>query len=292
MKVCIDPGHGDIDNGATGNGIVEKRKNMEVALAVCKLLVGAGHAVVMTRTSDTAFAPGVNRGAKPITTRGCYAVKQCADIFVSVHHDAGGNPNFRGCSGFYWTGCSNAKDLAASITTRIHERLGIPYAYGYPAQVHWVKLGVLRGCDNWKYVTACLVECATLTGTKDAAIIKAADYVGRIAQCIADGIVAHAAKEGLVTAPPTQDAANVKVVGPNNKVIACEVGLAGKSVTVNAALLLEALGVPLTAVAPGVVHANGRAYLDDIAAGLPAQFTFHDKMMTQGRRIYIKVVTP
>ena len=295
MRVCIDPGHGGPDSGAVANGITEKTVNLKVALAVQKLLKAAGHEVAMTRTSDTAFAAGVRTGSAGLTDRGRFSVKSGADLFVSIHHDCNaGNPSFRGCSGFYHSGSPNAKDLAACITTRLHDSLGLPYAYGSPAQVHWVNLGVLRGGNNWQHVTACLVECAMLSATTDSALIKTASYAEVMGKLIVDGIMAHAEKEGLVSHAPAADP-GVKVVGPDNKVIECEVGLSGSRVTVNAGMLLDALGVPLTALKPGTVHANGRAFIRDnnglgIACDLAEKWEFTDKQRTQGRRVYIKRV--
>lgn len=295
MKVCIDPGHGGPDSGAVAQGITEKAVNLKVAQAVQKLLKAGGHEVAMTRTSDTAFAAGVRPGKVGLTDRGRFSVKSGADLFVSIHHDCNaGNPSFRGCSGFYHEGAPNAKDLAACITTRLHDSLGIPYAYGSPAQVHWTNLGVLRGGNNWQHVTACLVECAMLSATKDSALIKAATYAEVMGKLIVDGIMAHAEKEGLVAHAPAADP-GVKVVGPDGKVIECEVGLSGSRVTVNAGLLLDALGVPLTALKPGTVHGTGRAFIRDskgfgIAFDLFGAWEFVDKQRTQGRRVYVKRV--
>lgn len=205
MKVCLDPGHGGDDSGAVANHIVEKDINLKVALAVQAALEERGHEVVMTRKDDTNVQ---------LTARGRLSVKSKADIFVSIHHDCSSNPNARGCSGFYYNeSCVNAKDLAAQITTRLHDTWKLPYAYGTPARVHWVSLGVLRGGDNWKRTTACLVECAMLSSTTDAAIICGADYAARTAQCIADGIEAHAAKEGITTSPELADAGILVVSG-------------------------------------------------------------------------------
>ncbi len=289
MKVCLDPGHGGPDSGAVAKGITEKVVNLKVALAVRGLLKQAGYEVVMTRTSDTAFAPGVRTGSAGLTDRGRFSVKSDADLFVSIHHDCNaGNPSFRGCSSFYYRGATNGADLGAQITTRIKERLGIPYAYGSPTQVHWKKLGVLRGGSNWKYVTACLVECAMLSATTDSALIKTATYPEVMGNLIVDGILAHADKEGLITHAPTGDV-GVKIVGPDNKVIECEVGLSGSRVTVNAGKMLGAIGVQLTALAPGTVHTNGRAFIVEIDFDLDGWF-FVDKQMAQGRRVYVKRV--
>lgn len=294
MKVCLDPGHGATDSGAVANGIVEKKVNLQVALRLCELLRDSGHEVAMTRTGDGAstFAPGVRTGSAGLTDRGRFSVKQKSDLFVSIHHDCNGNPKFRGCSGFYHAGAPNGKDLAASITTRIHETFGLPYAYGSPAQVHWVNLGVLRGGNNWQHVTACLVECAMLSATVDSGLIESLGYANEIAHCFADGIEAHAAKEGLLTFAAVADV-GVKIVGPDNQVIECAVGLSGSRVTVAAAPLLQALGVPLTDLRPGIIHANGRAFIEEIAMDWHLNgWEFVDKLRPQGRRVYVKRVAP
>ncbi|MHB8995882.1 MAG: N-acetylmuramoyl-L-alanine amidase family protein [Armatimonadota bacterium] len=205
MKVCLDPGHGGNDSGAVSSRIVEKDINLKVALAVKAVLKERGHEVVMTRDDDINVQ---------LTARGRLSVKSKVDIFVSIHHDCSSNSAARGCSGFYYNeSCSNAKDLAVQITTRLHDAWKLPYAYGTPARVHWVSLGVLRGGDNWKHTTACLVECAMLSSDTDATIICGTGYVTRTAQCIADGIEAHAAKEGITTSPQLADAGIIVVMG-------------------------------------------------------------------------------
>ena len=219
MKVCLDPGHGETDSGAVANGIVEKVVNLEVAMAVRDELTKRGHQVVMTRTGDSTFATGIGHTADDICDRGAFSVEQGADIFVSIHHDVGDeHSSAEGTSGFYHEGAPNGQDLATQITTRIHERMGFAYAYGTPAQVHWINLGVLRGGDNWLHVTACLVECCFLSNDGDAARIRQDSYAGDVAGCIVDGIEAHAAKEGIITGTPTAEA-GIKVIGPSGEVL-------------------------------------------------------------------------
>jgi N-acetylmuramoyl-L-alanine amidase len=211
MKVCIDPGHGGDDSGAAANGIVEKVVNLQVACAVREDLRLRGHEVTMTRGTDD-----TNPG---LTDRGRYSVASGADLFVSIHHDCNTSPSFRGCSSFYYNAsCANGKDLGAQITSRLHEQRGLPYAYGTPARVHWKSLGVLRGGDNWQHATACLIECATLSSPLDAALIKAPDYATVTAKIIVDGIVAHAAKEGMIVSAPLGDT-GIVVIGPGDVVL-------------------------------------------------------------------------
>ena len=194
-KICIDPGHGGTDSGAAANGIREEDINLRVALAVRSGLQAIGHTVAMTRTSD------IDVG---LTARGRFSVAQKADVFLSIHHDAGTN-SARGCSAFYWSrNTPNGKDLATQVSEAVAAEWDLPFAYNgnspddnrrMPARVHWISLGVLRGGDNWKHVTAALVECCFLTNAKDSANIKRDDYVPRTAAAIVRGIQAHVASE-------------------------------------------------------------------------------------------------
>jgi N-acetylmuramoyl-L-alanine amidase len=49
---AIDPGHGGSDPGAGSSGLVEKKVNLDIALRLKAMLVGAGVNVVMTREQD------------------------------------------------------------------------------------------------------------------------------------------------------------------------------------------------------------------------------------------------
>ncbi len=82
-KICIDPGHGgtaSTDQYRVGvNGEREEWINLRVALLLKELLLQKGASVVMTRVSDTMVA---------LADRAALAVKEKADVFISIHHNA------------------------------------------------------------------------------------------------------------------------------------------------------------------------------------------------------------
>jgi hypothetical protein len=82
---------------------------------------------------------------------------------------------------------------------------------------------------------------------------------------------------------------SAKVVGPDNKVIECDPQMVGGEMTVAAAPLLDAIGVPLTAIRPGVIHANGRAYVGALARDC-AGWAMVLRYPAQGVRLYVKRV--
>ena len=80
--VVIDPGHGGAEEpGAAGyNGLTEADLNLGVALALRDELEARGMTVVLTRESDFRL---------PIITRAEIATVLEADLFLSIHHNAG-----------------------------------------------------------------------------------------------------------------------------------------------------------------------------------------------------------
>ncbi|MFA7253878.1 MAG: N-acetylmuramoyl-L-alanine amidase [Patescibacteria group bacterium] len=78
-KVCLDPGHGGRDVGASYGQIYENEINLEVALKTKSILEDRGFTVYMTREDDSSVA-------KRDRAKYCNSVK--ADILVSIHHNS------------------------------------------------------------------------------------------------------------------------------------------------------------------------------------------------------------
>jgi N-acetylmuramoyl-L-alanine amidase len=88
--VVIDAGHGGHDPGASGANVHEKDLTLAAAKALKARLEATGrYRVVMTRDEDV-FVPLENRVQ--------IARKANADLFISLHADAGGNTSTRGAS--------------------------------------------------------------------------------------------------------------------------------------------------------------------------------------------------
>ena len=56
-KIVIDPGHGGIDSGASGNGIIEKDKTLEISKYMYDRFKELGIPVSITRESDITLSP-------------------------------------------------------------------------------------------------------------------------------------------------------------------------------------------------------------------------------------------
>lgn len=84
-KVVIDPGHGGVDSGAVGNGIVEKDLNLKISKYIYDRLKDLGVDVKITRETDETLTPTerVNRVLN--------AFGNSSDVLViSNHINAGG----------------------------------------------------------------------------------------------------------------------------------------------------------------------------------------------------------
>ena len=90
MKVCLDPGRGGYDPGAVGNALLEKDITLDICLKLKPLLEYNRISVILTREGD--FAPGhlENDPNGELWTRVKIAEEFKADLFVSVHINAGG----------------------------------------------------------------------------------------------------------------------------------------------------------------------------------------------------------
>lgn len=98
-KVFLNAGHGGSDPGAVAYGLKEKEINLATALECERILRKHGVEVVQSRNNDETeeLYEIVNE-----------AIKSKADLFVSIHANAGGGDGFEG---FYWSTSSNGKRL-------------------------------------------------------------------------------------------------------------------------------------------------------------------------------------
>lgn len=87
-KIVIDAGHGGDDPGASGNGIIEKDKTLQISNYMYDKLRNSGFDVAITRTTDETINPNerVERILAPYGNG--------SDVIViSNHINAGGGNN-------------------------------------------------------------------------------------------------------------------------------------------------------------------------------------------------------
>jgi N-acetylmuramoyl-L-alanine amidase len=205
--VVLDPGHGGKDDGARGNGLIEKSLSLDVALRVEKILKPFNFPVVMTRRDDTFI---------PLEERSAIANRIENAIFVSIHFNHAPDHVSTGVETFYasqkippevewtWIGffnkpeiapLDNGETLAGFIQTALVMRTD----------------AVNRGIKSRDlYVTrhtrcpAVLVEGGFINNPLEAQIISNAEYRERLARAIAEGIMSYQKTRPHPVAPPAK----------------------------------------------------------------------------------------
>ncbi|MEN0661117.1 N-acetylmuramoyl-L-alanine amidase [Caldifermentibacillus hisashii] len=172
--IAVDAGHGGSDPGASGNGLVEKDITLDVATRLQKYLTDGGYKVVMTRNNDTYIS---------LDERVNYAVKQGADIFISIHVNSYTGNSANGSESYYYNGGNHAtesKQLATFMQKRLINELDTTN--------RGVKTNTYRVLKT-NTIPATLVELAFITNSEDAKKLGSATYRDKAAHALYLGVI-------------------------------------------------------------------------------------------------------
>ena len=170
-KVFLDPGHGGSDPGAVGNGLKEKNLTLSIAKECEKVLKSEyeGVTVKMSRTGD----------AYPsLSTRASAANSWGADLFVSVHINAGGGTGFESYI-FNGSVSTKTKEYQNKIHAVIAARCGLKDRGQKRANYQ-----VLRDT----VMPAVLTENGFIDHKSDAAKLKDTAWLKKVGRLHAEGI--------------------------------------------------------------------------------------------------------
>ena len=120
LTICVDPGHGGAQPGATGcSGVLEAQVNFEISMKLKARLEQEGARVIMSRTDDTDI---------DLYDRIEIARRAGADILLSVHNNSlpdGRDPWKEHGTSTYWYH-PQSRQLAKSIDDALVKKLGWP----------------------------------------------------------------------------------------------------------------------------------------------------------------------
>lgn len=176
--VVLDPGHGGEANGAEYGGAQEKDLNLAIAARTAELLEEAGVTVIMTRTDDSYV---------DLYERTDLANGLGADLFVSVHCNA--NLEHDDVTGIYT--CSYSEGTRGwRLAQLLHQTMRAATGADDFGMEERPNLAVLR--TSW--MPAALVECGFMSTESELALLVQPEYQAKLAQGIADGILAYLAQ--------------------------------------------------------------------------------------------------
>lgn len=114
-RIIMDAGHGGRDSGAVFGDRVEKDDNLEMTLAVGKLLEEMGYDVVYTRQEDIYQSP--IQKARTANELG-------GDLFVSIHRNSSATPNqYQGVETLIYSEGGFPQEVAENINEEL-EKVG------------------------------------------------------------------------------------------------------------------------------------------------------------------------
>lgn len=170
LKFFIDPGHGGIDSGAVGHGLLEKNLTLQISKRIRDLLQGYENAQVkLSRDDDQSLS---------LKQRTDMANAWGADFLLSVHINAGGGTGYED---FVYPGLGGA---TAAYQNAIHDEI-IKQIDLRDRGKKQSNFHMLRESK----MPALLTENGFIDNAGDAAKLKQTSYIERIAEGHVNGIV-------------------------------------------------------------------------------------------------------
>lgn len=189
--ITIDPGHGGIDGGSSGAGILEKDINLQVSLKLNNILKDKGMNVVMTRKKDISLESKSNlktsRYRKDLNARKKIIDNNNSTAFVSLHVDSYKQPNVRGVKIFYYPTSKDSKNLAESICNKINKIVFDDFLNTTDAKavIETGNYYLLRESKS----PGVIIEIGFITNPIDNKLVQSQDYQYNMAKAIAEGLL-------------------------------------------------------------------------------------------------------
>jgi len=170
--VILDPGHGAHDRGAAIGYVYEKHLALDTARRVEQLLKQEGLKVIMTRSRDVFI---------PLQDRSAAGNRRGNAIFVSIHYNYSRGGSGAGAETFYHH--TAGYTLAGYIQAYLVQRTSMANRGVKHASFHVIRATTRN--------PAVLVECGFVSNPGERARMLTGEFRARIAEGIAQGIVAY-----------------------------------------------------------------------------------------------------
>lgn len=178
--IVLDAGHGGKDAGAINNKVIEKDLNLILVKKLEKELISKGATVYLTRNEDKDLSTtNVNRKRSDLYNRAKYINNISPNMYISIHLNSVTSSNWRGLQVFYTTKNKENKEIAATITNNLKNKI---------SNVREMKK------DNtyymYKYINSpgVLIEAGFISNTNENYLLRTEEYQDKLVKQIADSI--------------------------------------------------------------------------------------------------------
>ncbi len=176
--IVVDAGHGGVDDGCLGGGLLEKDVNLQIALLVKEKLEEKGFQVMMPRETDEYLA---------IEERVELANSYQADAYISIHQNT--------CEGSDKSVCGIETWYDGGDKTRDNEKLArlvhqeALKSTGAKERELW---DIADYCvTNRTLMPACLIETGFLSNPEESRRLSSKAYQEKLARGIAEGVAQY-----------------------------------------------------------------------------------------------------
>lgn len=189
--LVIDAGHGGFDGGAIGaTGTTEQDINLSIAQRVQSLAGFFGVRTVMTRENSDALGYNAGKSVRDNKITDIKAREQIVldtpnPVFISVHLNKFGDPQYHGAQVFYSPNHAGSRALAELLQNDLI--LGADPANHRQAKQAESTIYLMKKLD----CPAVIVECGFLSNPEEEARLAAADYHKKLAVCIVCGYLQY-----------------------------------------------------------------------------------------------------
>lgn len=184
MRIGIDPGHGGRDPGAVGQtGLREKDVTLAVSLLVAEQLKAKGIEVFITRATDIHLG---NTVEQDLYIRTMQLNNSKVDLAISMHINSATNKEANYISSFIQGKGGEAEKLAEKIQAKLVQATRWP-----DGGVRVKNLYITRETK----MPAVIVECGFISNLEQERQLKDPAIQKKIAQAIAEGVLAYLGKE-------------------------------------------------------------------------------------------------
>lgn len=190
IKILIDPGHGGIDQGASGDKIAEAPINLAISEKLMRFLEGSGFDVEMTRYDDSGLYTENSdtiraKKNEDLRNRVQLISQSEADLALSIHLNSFPQKQYYGAHVFYQRNNEATTKLAADIIQESMKNILDKTNHRVPQ----IKKDI-RIMDDTT-VPIILVECGFLSNTAEEKKLATDEYQEKTAWAIYAGILEY-----------------------------------------------------------------------------------------------------